>query len=284
MPGVLAVVVLFHPDQNLQQNIKSFIDADEILLIDNSEPNITLNYLALSEETLAKVKLLSNEKNLGIATALNQAAEYARSKGYGWLLTMDQDSRFKENHFQILKATLTSLSKEIAIVSPKHVTPGSSDKVASEPITELRIAMTSGNLLSMKAYQICGAFDDKLFIDSVDHEYCLRLRKKGFKIIRANNSKLLHQLGNITYKKFLFFRFKATHHSPQRRYYITRNRLYVMFKYFSFDLWFFKREMGHYLKDYLRILFLETQKRTKIRATLLGTWHALTQQFGQKIN
>lgn len=37
-----------------------------------------------------------------------------------------------------------------------------------------------------------------LFIDSVNHEYCLRLQKNGYKVIQLNTAIFEHNLGNRT--------------------------------------------------------------------------------------
>ena len=52
--------------------------------------------------------------------------------------------------------------------------------------------MTSGSFLNLKVYKEAGPFVDKLFIDYVDFEYCLRLKKKGFKIYKLNNTYMQH--------------------------------------------------------------------------------------------
>ena len=39
--------------------------------------------------------------------------------------------------------------------------------------------MTSGNLLNLKIAEKIGDFEEKLFIDEVDHDYCYRIRRKA---------------------------------------------------------------------------------------------------------
>lgn len=280
---LIATVVLFHPGKEVFENIRSFLEEVEfVLLIDNSEPSMESTFLfQFNASERSKILLISNRENYGIAKALNQAAVYAIENKYQWLLTMDQDSSFEKGSLNRMKEFIATANETIGIVAPFHLTPKSSQPTFKEEITPLRITMTSGNLLSLEAYTKCGAFDEKLFIDSVDHEYCLRLRKNRYQIIRVNAAILYHALGDIVYHPFLFFQFKTTNHSPVRRYYIARNRLYVMFKYLSFDFKFFRREFNHYFKDFLRVLFLEEKKKEKLLAIVKGTLHFIVGRFGK---
>jgi rhamnosyltransferase len=119
--------------------------------------------------------------------------------------------------------------------------------------------MTSGSLIRTGL----GFFEEKLFIDSVDNEYCLRLRKNGYKIIRVNHAVLNHQLGTLR-KNWLGF--STIVHPASRRYYITRNMFYVMSKYPEFRLFGIKE----LLKSILLIILVENDKIKKLKAFFRG--------------
>lgn len=284
MRRIFGVVVLFHPSDKVAENIRSYLDGvEKLLLIDNSEPNLDQTFFRhFNDSDRLKIKLISNSQNYGMAKALNQAAVYAIENECHWLLTMDQDSFFEKGSLKRIKDFIETSTENVGIIAPFHLTPKSIPSKFKEENTRLRITMTSGNLLNLEAYKQCGAFDEKLFIDSVDHEYCLRLRKNGYQVVRVNAAILHHSLGNIIYHHFLLFRFKTTNHSSTRRYYIARNRLYVMFKYMIFDFKFFRREFGHYFKDFLRVIFLEKEKKEKLTAILKGTSHFMIGRFGKE--
>ena len=53
-------------------------------------------------------------------------------------------------------------------------------------------------MMPVSAIQIIGAFDESLFIDRVDTDFCLRARRKGMVIIQSP-AVLFHSLGRITY-------------------------------------------------------------------------------------
>ena len=89
----------------------------------------------------------------------------------------------------------------------------------------VRATITSGSLVRLAALQKTGLFDERLFIDSVDHDFCLRSRARGLLVVEASDQVMDHSLGNITRHRFFWRTVNCTNHSPLRRYYITRNQL-----------------------------------------------------------
>jgi rhamnosyltransferase len=49
--------------------------------------------------------------------------------------------------------------------------------------TETVTTITSGSLVSLTVFQLLGGLRDDFFIDCVDHEYCLRARAHGFRVM-----------------------------------------------------------------------------------------------------
>ena len=279
MPGVLGAVILYNPDDGIFEYVKTYVDElDHLLIIDNTESG---SQAGDSLSQLHKnVTLIQNHENFGIARALNQAGQFAVANKFEWLMTMDQDSNFLPGSLERMMSFIRQAEVKPAILTPFHQTPQGRTPGGSTT-NEVRMTMTSGNLLNLGAYAACGPFEEKLFIDSVDHEYCLRLRKAGYKIVRLNTSILNHRLGNVKYHRFMGMRFKTTNHSAQRKYYITRNRLYVMTKYFLFDFKFFRREFWELIKSFFTVLLLEDDKAKKITAMLRGVGHFATGRFGK---
>jgi rhamnosyltransferase len=281
MTSVLGVVILYNPSDELVANIQSYAHCvNAILVIDNSDNAHDL--LPILKVRFASLHYLKNEENVGIAKALNQAANFAIEQKYQWLLTMDQDSRFAEQSAERLIEMAKTPHSDVGLYTPVHVNKDTVLKNQATTIQEVKKTMTSGNLLNLDAFLKSGPFEEKLFIDYVDHEYNFRLQKNGFKLIRVNNSHLLHNLGNIDSYKYLFFSIKTTNHNALRRYYITRNRFYVIFTYFSFAPKFFFKEWRQFWGGCWRILLLEKNKTEKFAAVALGTWHWIIGRYGKK--
>lgn len=221
-----AGIVTYNPDINrLKENISAVSEqVDIVVIVDNASSNI--NEILLLSETFNNVSVIRNIENRGIAVALNQIMNAADESGYGWALLLDQDSVVTANLISSY-SKLIGLDKA-AIICPQIYDINSQNKLnVQDSVTEIGVCITSGSLTNVKIWKKLGKFDEKLFIDSVDSEYCIRLFFEGFKIYRANNIQLLHELGKT--EKHLYK--SATNHSAMRRYFIARNSTYVAKKY-----------------------------------------------------
>jgi rhamnosyltransferase len=165
---------------------------------------------------------------------------------------------------------------KIGIISPFHVTK-SGHLPGKESCQDVMTPMTSGCLLNLAAYRSVGPFRDDFFIDFVDNEYCLRLRRAGFSVVRANQARLDHNVGDTR----KFGPFIATNHSPLRRYYKTRNR-FLVFREYVRDF------PGHCLFDLVRlmkeiasIILFEGEKLDKLRMMWRGWCDYRRGRFGK---
>ncbi|AIJ04918.1 glycosyl transferase family protein [Methanocaldococcus bathoardescens] len=272
---IAGVVVLYHPEkENIIESINSYLDYIDVLYaIDNTEKSNEKHREVINNlKEIDKIEYIPNNKNLGIAKALNMGAKRAIEQGYKWLLTMDQDSKFKEGSFdKMLEFIKNNSENKIGIISPFHLTISNLSLNFKNEYEEVLTAMTSGNLLNLKAYQEVGPFLEDLFIDYVDVEYCLRLNKYGYKVIVVNSSILIHKLGNIREIRIpLWKTLYPTNHNPLRRYYITRNRFYVMELYKNEFPDFCKRDKIAFFKELATILLLENSKLTKLKYIIKG--------------
>ncbi len=271
---IAGTVVLFNPEPDVAQNIKSYLSHLSLLVVvDNS----TIPCLAIAE-TLKKndsVLFISNASNMGIAAALNQGAREASLRGYHWLLTMDQDSYFEPPAI----ASFLEGPKEYpsaAILSPFPRLQGKEACRKEKEWEEVPYAITSGSLVNLGIYNELGGFDERLFIDYVDYDFCFRVRKRGYKIIRLNRIDLHHSLGMIVEKRLLLWRFHPTNHSSVRKYYITRNRLLVLTKYQQMVL----PELFAWVKEIVKMFLFEKDRFQKIRYMALGLYHYITGKYG----
>jgi rhamnosyltransferase len=278
-----ALIVLFNPNISVLSNILTYLPFVETLyLIDNSEKK---NFQLIQEikNLSTQCIYIDNNGNKGIANALNLGAQLAIQNNADWLLTMDQDSRFEDNNLaSLIRCASISNMSTIGIVSPLHILEHSYNKfLPVKRISEVLMVMTSGNLLNLAIYQQIGGFIDKLFIDAVDHEYCLRLNFRGFKVVQCEYASLRHCLGDLREIYLGIKTIRYSIHSPLRRYYITRNRLYLLKKYgFKFpSLWF--KIIKSIIFEWIKIILLEKEKIAKSQATIEGTIDFFRGKYGK---
>ncbi len=281
MKKIAGVIILYYPDQTLVSNIASYLDYLDILyIVDNSEIPNELAVAALLEDK--KVKYFCNQENKGIAYALNQGAKQAIKDGYDYLLTMDQDSKAQSSMMQELLGFLHENDcSTIGIITPVHKLSNFNAQAIEMYSQVVLTTMTSGNLLNLAIYQQIGGFDEKLFIDYVDHEYCLRLYRYGFTVVQVNTAFLEHKLGKY---KILhignLFKFSYTNHSALRRYYITRNRFYVAELYHTTSPEFVKLDKKAFWRELGKIILFEGDKINKLRYIISGIYQYKKRIFG----
>lgn len=260
---VAGAVVLYNSPNSCLDNIYTYLHQVQTLyVIDNSEKyNETLINLL---KAIPKIEYISCGGNYGIAYALNKAAQRALVDKYEYLLTMDDDSQVPMNLIELFTKYLDEkLSiKPIGIISVPH-SPSTNRINRPNPVL---YTMTSGNLLSLGAYQTVGSFREDLFIDHVDHEYCLRLNKANFQVIELPNIHIIHNLGSLKEK----FGMKFVSHTPLRQYYIIRNGLKVSTHYFFKYPVFLLITFRVIFKELIKTFFLEDSKKERIQFTVKG--------------
>jgi rhamnosyltransferase len=106
------------------------------------------------------------------------------------------------------------------------------------------LLISSGTLVSIDAFDGIGKFDETLFMDNVDLEWCCRARARGFLLFGVCDARLEHRLGDR--RRVVLSRLVLIVHSPLRMYYQTRNRLLLYRRGYIPLKWA--------LKDFLRMV------------------------------
>lgn len=250
------VVVLYNPDNTVIHNINTYVnELEKLYVVDNSDIK---NYTLIKQlKLINNIEYMNNHGNKGIAYGQNRAARKALKENFQWLLTMDQDSTATKTMLSILIEYIEKHNTvNIGIVSAYQ-----RNRLEKYPgiVTEYQQVletMSSGNMLNLAVYEKIGRFKEKLFIDMVDYEYCLRLNKNGFKIIVANKAVLEHNLGDIK----VINNAVLYSHNPERLYYYVRNNLYVLNQYKDdFPSWIRNRKKFLF-QLYIKTFLYETQK------------------------
>lgn len=219
-----SVVILFNPDAGIIDRVRSYYSlTDKLFVFDNSATSNRALFYELS------VEFIEFGQNKGIAEALNYVAGLAFAQGYDWLLTMDQDSSFSDDKLSAYISCLKKATEETGMMgaNPGYYQVGAdADDCYRQPIDSV---ITSGSFLSLKAWRHTGFFDNNLFIDEIDHEYCYRLQNHGYKVYLLPHVLFSHQIGREETAGYAgqLFRKKRAIHSPERVYYMVRNYLYV---------------------------------------------------------
>ena len=282
---ICAVIVTYNPAHAFLDNIATVApQVCHIVVVDNGSESATQQHLLMLEAG-NDCTVIRNPQNLGIAAALNLGVKYATEAGFNWIVTFDQDSRVSDGFIAKMLETYQQFRnpEKVAIIAPTYVDRESG---ISQPIMQtvngrILVTMTSGNMLPASVFQRVGTFDESLYMDYVDIEFCLRARSKKMVIIQSP-AILFHSCGRLTRHRLFGRRFGASNHSAERRYYITRNRLRLMLPYATDWSWLW-REVKMMLAEATKIALVEDNKWKKFRAMAAGTADALSGKMGKQI-
>jgi rhamnosyltransferase len=290
--NICAIVVTYFPDaqfvarlDRIQQQVAQVIVIDNT---DNPAPGIFPEVTGRSG-----IEVIRNGQNLGIGAALNQGLDRAMELGYGWAITFDQDSWVRPE----LVTTLLNIyaaqrdPEKIGVIGcniqDENILESPNKFSSDSPIfVEIESVITSGSLLPLRTFSAAGPFRSDLFIDFVDCEYCLRLRKFGYKVLMSTAPLMTHALGAATRVSIGFgitnISFVRSNRPSLRRYYMTRNVIIVGKEYFATaPRWVLVSLIKVLIFAPLKIPFEQTARLKRFRATLRGAFDALRSKTGK---
>lgn len=279
MCKVAAIIISYNPDNNLLDSVNLLVNqVEKIIIVDNgSESQKKKNINLIKEIDKQKIEAIFNEENLGIATALNIGVRKALSQGYNWILTMDQDSKASSNMVEKMLEVYNKIDererKEILSIFPNFVDERIQSIEENSNMNSYEYVdadITSGNLLRAEVFDKVGFFDDSLFIDLVDTDFCMRLNEENIKMIKVRDAILYHSLGESQTVKSIFGKFNTSNHSALRRYYMTRNRFYTWEKYKDLNSFTLNRDKKLFKKEFIKIILGERDKINKIKMVFKG--------------
>jgi rhamnosyltransferase len=236
----------------------------EIVVVNNASEDNTLGLLA---SRFPDVTVINLPANAGVGGGLTVGLEYAAlRKKYDWIWLFDQDSVPADNGLELLLAGLDHLNgdtEHVAILAPvcedestKMSFPGliwedgrtvKAPIKSDQPVTLVDLVISSGTLIRRQAVEAVGLPRADFFMDFVDFEHCLRLRRHGFAIGMVRDSHLNHAVGEPSTFKIFGRTFYWTDHVPWRQYYITRNEVFTIWQYYGTwrpKVFFFRRLAG----------------------------------------
>lgn len=268
----IAVVIWFDPEPFIPENILSYAhNVDYVIVVDNSA---RYNKAMLPDSK--NMIYIPMGYNAGIAAALNHGVSKAAELGADWVLTMDQDSSFAGNEFERLKATALDLQNDKSVAAIGPITdPKKDEDFRLEEINEI---ITSGSLNRLSSLQDVGGFNNELFIDCVDFDFCFRLREAGYRIFMDKSSKLDHRRGSPTIVSWRGRDFTVYNYTSTRYYYQVRNNLYLGYRFPEYRK-VARRKIRRMLRN---VLLFESNKLLNLTAIGHGALHFFLGRYGSR--
>lgn len=248
MTKICAVIVTWRPNIELLRRVLEGVgpQVDELVVIDNTPENPLPGNVLVAGNTPLLIE--RPESNLGLAGGQNRGVGWAVANGFSHVLFLDQDSIPDKAMVATLIETesrLLAQRKKVGVIGPICGDKRTGIALPFCKIRSLRVVkiygpqdcgdmdwcepeflISSGSLIRVCVLNEVGVMDERLFIDSVDIEWCYRAASKGYSCIGVFAAHLDHELGDGVIL-LLGGRLRLFRHNPARLYSIMRNRVYL---------------------------------------------------------
>jgi GT2 family glycosyltransferase len=175
--------------------------------IDNSLENI--------KQKFAEIRIYKNKKNMGFAKAVNKAIKNSLKQNYKYIFLLNPDTKVNKSFLDPL-VQLFKTKPNVAIVAPvlkdvinnkpvytlgknlnKYLGRPKHKHVLSKPVKPVEESMVSGCAMLIKSmvFKKVGFFDEQFFLYFEDSDFCIRVKKAGFRIFVEPKSVIKHRTG-----------------------------------------------------------------------------------------
>ncbi len=261
--NTIALVTLFFPDENVKNNIIQFSHlVEKVVLLDNTPDSD--NSILFSE--IEKTEYIAYKENLGLSLAFNHYLKTLTENCY--IIFFDQDSFCPGNLIAQLKndyqICYNKLGKK-GIIGPAYFEKNANKlmipkqkNLVENGVYEVKSIITSGMFTELDVIKSSGFWNDEIFLDMADWDFCWRVLKSGFFCCLTTNAVLTHTLGKSVHR---FAGIKLKEGASFRVYYQTRDCLYLLRKNyvpFKFKIRFI---LMLTVRPLLHLIFLPNKKK-----------------------
>ncbi len=286
-PGrdVAAVVTTFDPSPTVVRNLHQIAaQVKMVIVVDDSGRGAAA--AMIESAGLTNLVLLVNEQNLGIANALNRGVAEATARGCRWVITLDDDTLVSEHYVHdVFDFIDRHPDVALGMVACRRQHEGESNAARCRGdgilFREKRNLITSGCVFSVAAHAAVGGFDERLFIDLVDFDFCIRLRKEGRKLIELERVGMMHKVGASRKVSFSGFPLTVYNHAPFRLYYQARNAILFASKHWRFDPLLCSVLLLDLVRLPLKAIAFESEKWKRLRYVFWGGLDGLRGRGGR---
>jgi rhamnosyltransferase len=289
-----AVTITHEPDSAWPERLRAVLNlCARCIVVDNSFTPEARAFVHTTVAASPGAELIANPDNAGLGRALNQGFRVLHAAGHAWVIAFDQDSMPQPMLPSALLATAASSTQPVAVVGanwrdinrPGHISRhlraaapfgcGFCRMPATRDLADIICVITSGSLFSLAAWEQLGGFDEGLFVDLVDTDYCLRAHRAGWMIAVSASAALDHQRGAKRPVRFLGRTFYPSFIPPARLHGLSRNRVRLFRRHGGREPAWMAYELVYAAKLLADIIFLEDQKTARLAACLRGSWDGL---------
>jgi rhamnosyltransferase len=287
---VCAVVTTYRPDGAFAGRVARIAgQAGLVVVVDDGASAEQVRRLDAWFRGHPNVVVVHHSVNRGVAAALNTGVRIGMRKGFGWMLTFDDDSVVAADMVQRLLDHLgrASNGRPVGLMGMSFSLLDTDEPEATRPCVkpayfDKRHLITSGTLFHASSYERIGPFREEFFIDWVDYDYCLRARAKGLRVVKTDDIGFAHRIGEPAVGDVLGIPVRVSRHSAARVYYWFRNSLVLALEYLWTDPLFACAIVVAHVKMLWSVLWFGPDRRLQLRAAFRGIVDGGLKRLGEQ--
>lgn len=273
---IAAVVTAYHPDGRLADVIESaLLSCASVVVADNTPGDAPSLADKLDDP---RVRVLRSGRNLGLAGALNLGVRNVAEDAAA-VLFLDQDSVLPP---ELVDGLLAHLDEPgIGVVGPTPVdaaTGGRYERLAGRHavVDDRPSIITSGMLVRRDVLDHVQGFREEFFVDCVDTDFCLRVRRSGSRVVRDAGLVLPHAIGSGRDHRLGPATVRVLHYPAWRHYWIARNGIVLSREFWRTERAFVVTNALFMARWLIVTALFDDKRRASVPAVLRGLRDGLT--------
>jgi rhamnopyranosyl-N-acetylglucosaminyl-diphospho-decaprenol beta-1,3/1,4-galactofuranosyltransferase len=277
--NVCAILVTYNRLETLKQALAHVLAQElrpaTVIVVDNKSTDGTIEYLQTIDGR-DTVHCIFMESNTGSAGAIAAAMKYGLNNNeYQYFWVLDDDTMYAPNALKELVENIEQSKFSMIGLHGAHLKMGKKYPVRADiKLQEADYAMIDGALIKADVVRNLGPVCEEFFMMADDHEYSVRMQRRGYKIgvLKNGADNRLYLGGGEKFSRATLW----------RGYYSARNHMFIIKKHFTLlnlvgYIW-----MQTKLLITAAVMAPDRVQRVKLR--LIGIWHGITGVGGRTLD
>lgn len=257
---------------------------EQIIVVDNDSNDDTIDKLMRYHP---EVHLIPLPENLGASRASNIGFEHALENNAEFVLRLDSDTVVDQGFISPL-LTRAEENPEVGVLSPKiyyYDPPGEiwfaganqhpwhfgtieghrheTDAPENSQVREVDYVWGAAMLIKREVLQKTGGFDTDFFVYYEEVDFCLRVKKLGYKLLYVPDSYIWHKVGSSVNNAWTAYHWNRSKMLLYRKHAKNRVHLFLLFLYVLFYVLFSP------------VIQTKGGNRGPMKNAFIGLWHGL---------
>jgi rhamnopyranosyl-N-acetylglucosaminyl-diphospho-decaprenol beta-1,3/1,4-galactofuranosyltransferase len=277
--NVCAILVTYNRLDTLKQALDHVLAQElkpaTIIVVDNKSTDGTIEYLQTVDGS-NNIHCIFMDSNTGSAGAIAAAMNYElENKDCQYFWVLDDDTMYAPHALKELVENIEQSKFSMIGLHGAHLKMGKKFPVRGDiKLQEADYAMIDGALIKADVVRNVGPVCEEFFMMCDDHEYSVRIQRRGYKIgvLKNGADNRLYLGGGEKFSRATLW----------RGYYSARNHMFIVKKHFSFG------NLIGYCYQQTKMLIsaavLAPDRFQRVKLRLMGIWHGITGVGGRTLD